>query len=455
MIDSFSKELIAEASSTSITRIMGDNRFETAAEISSSTYDQADVVVLANARDFADALAGVPLAHALDAPILIAQGNRLHPAVREEIDRLNAREVVILGGEQAVSVFVQEELETLDLQTRRISGTNRFETAERIAEELNALKNTAAAVLVDGFEFADAMSVAPFAAREGMPIYLTRSNNLMNEETLNNYQTVYIIGGPNAVSSGIEQQLGYKAQRLDGADRYATNWAVLNYFTDNSDRLLLATGTDFADALTGSLLAAKENTGIALVRGSLSNTVKRFSRDNSVSNYTILGGERAVANSIYEDLKAFNAGKSVQFNHPNEGKKDYKRFEELVLKEVNKLRQENNVKPLTLNENLSKAATIRAYETGQRFSHTRPDGSSFMHVFADYNIQYNYRRIGENLAFGPEHKYLEDTAYGTFMMWSMSQGHRDNMLNPNFEEIGIGYYDINRRVYASQIFGTR
>lgn len=444
-----------EASTSDISRIMGDNRFETAATISSETYAEAEVVLLANAREFADALAGVPLAYQLNAPILIAQGNRLNDAIATEINRLNAKEVIILGGEQAVSTNIEGELEELGLKTSRLSGSNRFETAEIIADELNSYHQSDSAVLVDGFEFADAMSIAPFAAKEGMPIYLTRSNNLMNEESLEAYKQIYIVGGENAVSASVEERLNDRAFRLEGSNRYETNMEVLNHFSYDTDKVMLATGMDFADALTGSVLAAKENTGIALVRGSLSNGLKRYSFYRSIKDYVILGGESAVNQNFQNELKLYLDGEPIGFIHPNEGEHDYRRFEELVLEHVNELRASHGVAPLSLNNDLSKAASIRAFESSDSFSHRRPDGSQFVDVLADYNIPYNHSTLGENLALGPQHITLEDTARGTFFIWSTSQGHRDNMLNSSYNEIGIGYYNINRRVYASQIFGSQ
>ena len=83
-----------------------------------------------------------------------------------------------------------------------------------------------------------------------------------------------------------------------------------------------------------------------------------------------------------------------------------------------------------------------------------------MDVFADYNIPYHFKNAGENIAFRPEHITHTDTALAAYSMWRSSHGHYLNMINPDFEEIGIGYYndiktnDINY-VYSTQIFGTQ
>ncbi|HBI55793.1 MAG TPA: hypothetical protein DDY38_03070, partial [Firmicutes bacterium] len=65
--------------------------------------DGAQTVVLARGDDYADALAGVPLAYQLNAPILLTHTNRLITSTKDEIIRLGANKVIILGGTGAVS----------------------------------------------------------------------------------------------------------------------------------------------------------------------------------------------------------------------------------------------------------------------------------------------------------------------------------------------------------------
>lgn len=97
---------------------------------------------------------------------------------------------------------------------------------------------------------------------------------------------------------------------------------------------------------------------------------------------------------------------------------------------------------LTLDEDLCKAAQIRANEIVSKFSHTRPNGTSCFTVLKDLSISYSY--VGENIAAG------SSTGEGTFTQWKEDnknyddQGHRRNMLGQNFTRIGIAYtYDAN------------
>lgn len=285
----------------SVVRIEGANRFETSTLISKEGFEKADVVLIANAREFADALAGVPLAYQKDAPILLAQGNRLNQVIIEEINRLGAKQAIILGGEVAVNRELENHIKSLGLSTSRIAGQNRFETSDLIADELLKGQSSNNAVVVDGFEFADAMSIAPFAAQAGMPIYLTRTSSLSTKDSLKDFDQTYIIGGENAVSKQVESELNNPI-RLAGANRYETNIEVLDYFDIDSNNLFVATGLDFADALTGAVLAANNNTGVGLVRGAVGLELSEFIQSNSIRNIAILGGKTAVNESISAQL---------------------------------------------------------------------------------------------------------------------------------------------------------
>ncbi|MBQ1832433.1 MAG: CAP domain-containing protein [Treponema sp.] len=92
---------------------------------------------------------------------------------------------------------------------------------------------------------------------------------------------------------------------------------------------------------------------------------------------------------------------------------------------------------LTLDEELCKAAQIRADEIVKKFSHTRPNGESCFSVFDDLSI--DAMSQAENIAAG------SSTGKGTFIQWKeddedySGQGHRRNMLGKDYSRIGIAY----------------
>lgn len=128
----------AETGTLTTVRYAGEDRFETAVSISRGGWDSAACVVLASGMAFPDALSGVPLSAALDAPILLAGKN--FDVTLQEIQRLGASKVVILGGTSAVSAENEEAVRAAGIDTERIAGATRFETAVMIAERLDGIK---------------------------------------------------------------------------------------------------------------------------------------------------------------------------------------------------------------------------------------------------------------------------------------------------------------------------
>lgn len=292
------------------TRISGENRFETAVSISREGWNSAETVVIADGFQYADALAGAPLAASLNSPILLSRQNKLDPATVNEIKRLGAKKAIILGGENALSSQVLNELKSLGLTTQRIAGKNRYATAGLIADELVKRTGTNQAILVSGEDFADAMSVAPFAASKGIPIYLTRTRALANEvkTASNQIKDWTIIGGSAAITGTVGRELERNIdsiRRIQGSNRYQTNQRVITHYGAAGDEVYLATGRDFADALTGSVLAGNRGTSILLVQNN-DTTLKsqiQYAKNSGFTTITMLGGETALPGRIGESFR--------------------------------------------------------------------------------------------------------------------------------------------------------
>lgn len=297
-------------------RLSGPNRYATAVEISRSGWREAGTVILARGDHYADALAGVPLAHVYDAPILLTQPNALPNLVLEEIKRLKAARVLILGGEGAVSRQVATQLEKAGLQVERIAGTNRFDTAHQIAQRVAPL-GAEHVVLVNGEAYADALSIGAYAAQKQWPILLSSSNQLRVEteaalEALG-VEEVSVIGGNKVIRAEVVDSLaskGIKVERIAGANRYETSVKVAEHGRDAFSHLYVTTGKNYADALTGGVLAAKRQTGLMLVEDNrVPEAVHRFVGKYPIMKIDILGGEQAVNKNVEEALK----GRLVQY----------------------------------------------------------------------------------------------------------------------------------------------
>ena len=119
-------------------------------------------------------------------------------------------------------------------------------------------------------------------------------------------------------------------------------------------------------------------------------------------------------------------------------------FAELVVELVNAERAKVNLPALTMTTKLNEAALVRAKETVQSFSHTRPNGSSFSTVLKENGI--SFQGAGENIAWG------QRTPEQVVLAWMNSEGHRANILNPKYTSIGVGYYLNGATPYWAQLF---
>ncbi len=294
-----------------VSRISGVNRYQTSVEVSQSGWPLgAETVVLARGDNFADALAGVPLAHYLNAPILLTSSSQIGASVLDEIRRLDAETVFILGGTAAISSAVETALINEGLSVERISGDNRYDTAAQIARMMK-LQGAAAtdAVIAVGSNFPDALSAASYAAIHQQPILLVTTLSVPDctETALKDMgvQGTIIVGGTAVISDAVLTELSEYTtpERVAGSNRYSTAIALANRYSLDSSLYYIATGLNFPDAITGAVLAAKRNCGVLLVQGTLAEpnqVVQDFCLNDSVDGVSLFGGTSVISSGIAE-----------------------------------------------------------------------------------------------------------------------------------------------------------
>ena len=111
------------------------------------------------------------------------------------------------------------------------------------------------------------------------------------------------------------------------------------------------------------------------------------------------------------------------------------------------------VPPLKLNQLLTNAARNHSLDMAVKnyFSHVSLDGRTFVNRISSAGYT-SYRALGENIAAG------YNTASSVMNGWMTSPGHCNNIMSPNYKEIGIGYaFDSTSTYdhYWTQDFGTR
>ena len=119
-------------------------------------------------------------------------------------------------------------------------------------------------------------------------------------------------------------------------------------------------------------------------------------------------------------------------------------YEKEVVNLVNNIRKEYGLSPLKLNSELSAVARLKSSDMREKgyFSHTSPTYGSPFDMMKTFGIK--YRTAGENIAMGYR------TPQAVVDGWMNSKGHRENILNSSFTEIGVGY--IANGNYWTQMF---
>ena len=292
-------------------RIDGRDRIETAINISKQAYNQAKTVIVVRHDLFPDSMTASVLAKLKDAPILLNPTDKLDSRVGDEIKRLGAEEVIIVGGQNSVSEKVREELKAYDSDknVERIAGADRYGTSEMVAKRVVGItgkKNTG--VVASGQVFPDALSVGTFASREGYPILLVKKDSvpsqIQNAIRDLDINKTYIAGGTNTISKSTEGKLPNVVERMAGNTRYETSVAIAKSKFGASKEAYIASGEEFADALVISPVSGKYNRPTLLVSTKEANNgpVRSYVKDSKISKLTAIGGQRYVPSSIIDGL---------------------------------------------------------------------------------------------------------------------------------------------------------
>ncbi|WDV48242.1 SafA/ExsA family spore coat assembly protein [Clostridiaceae bacterium M8S5] len=124
-----------------------------------------------------------------------------------------------------------------------------------------------------------------------------------------------------------------------------------------------------------------------------------------------------------------------------------KAIEKEVINLTNRERQNNGLKPLKYNWELSRVARYKSADMRDRnyFSHTSPTYGSPIKMVRDFGIRYT--AVGENIAMG------QRTAWEVVNGWMNSSSHRANILSKYYTEIGVGFAKSSSgKTYWTQLF---
>jgi putative cell wall-binding protein len=241
--------------------------------------------VLASGENYPDALAANGLAGSLEAPVILTEKGKLTTQASDLLKQLSIQTVFIMGGTNSVSQEVEDAVKNLHCATVRVAGTDRQATSLAAYKLIdgNWYKNSGAKdlIIASGANYADALSISPYAYRVGAPIVLTKADGTLTDEAIdeiakNQYiERVIILGGKDSVKSSVVDAVekydkygrrNFEFVRLGGDNRYKTSaliaeWEVKEWYANNAwgefnfDTCYVATGENYPDALVGGQLA--------------------------------------------------------------------------------------------------------------------------------------------------------------------------------------------------------
>ncbi|WP_109473346.1 S8 family serine peptidase [Ornithinimicrobium cavernae] len=198
-------------------------------------------------------------------------------------------------------------------EVSRYAGTDRYSTAAKISGQ-NYDPGVETVYIATGTTYPDALAGAARAGSEGVPVLLVKPDaipaaTLFELERLQPGQIV-IFGGSGAVDATVEAKLGGltegEVSRMAGANRYETATAISADIEPGADTVYIATGEDFADALTSAARAGTVDSPVLLTQ---STHLPRATADEldrlDPTTIVVLGGTAAVSADVEEALGAY------------------------------------------------------------------------------------------------------------------------------------------------------
>lgn len=324
-----SSTVVRAASSGQVTRIGGQDRYQTAAQAALSNWSTSDNVILVSGESYADSVSASVLAKELNAPILLTNSNTLNSYAESALSALKPKNVYIVGGEGVISREIRDLLKK-SYSVIELGGSNRYATNTAVADELvKQGVDPSNVILVGGQGFSDALTVSSIAASKG-EILLLGDNDSDDLASVTNFinshkSSVTVIGTSSTIDDSTYKAVN-GAERIEGGkDRFDTNLKVLASFKNyiKADKVYVANagGDSYADALVASVLAGKNNSPLVLLDNeSSSATVNALdylkSNLNSSSEIEILGGVGVISedleNKINNSLPTENSEPQVQ-----------------------------------------------------------------------------------------------------------------------------------------------
>lgn len=285
-------------------RFAGSTRYGTSAAVAKSLCaGGCNKVYIASGTAYPDAITVSALAVNDDAAVLLVEKDSV-PAEVEAVlrDTVRPSEITIAGGENSVSGGVAARLQEITgVKPARLAGENRYATANKIATRYGGGSTQNEVYLTTGTNWPDALAASSIAGVKGAPIVLSGLNQLgeHSRQALRNLQpdVVHIVGGSWATQTRNEISNlagGADVRVYAGKDRYESAVRLAESHHTAPNAAVYVTGSTFADAISGSVLAAAADAPLLLVKQNC-RTIETSTYTATVTGGAIVGGENSVS----------------------------------------------------------------------------------------------------------------------------------------------------------------
>lgn len=245
-------------------------------------------------------------------------------AVRDQHYKPNFTEVKVTDKSIVATTYETDSLKVVDEveiekstanttneNVQRISGENRVQTSIEVSKKMFK-EGTNKVVLANQDNYSDVLTAAPFAKANNASLLYISSNSIskevMSEIARLKAKEITIIGGEKSVDEGLKKELekrNFKVDRLSGSDRYKTSAKIAaKLIGDKTTTLEIASGENYADALSLNNAAEKDKAPILLVRvNAIDKSVEDVIKSSKASLINIAGREKSVSESTKANIK--------------------------------------------------------------------------------------------------------------------------------------------------------
>lgn len=444
------------SSTNTIVRLSGDDRIQTSIEISKFQNSTSDKVIIVDARSYPDALSASNLTEG-KYPVLLV-GPILRQSTIDEIVRLKASEVLVLGGENSVSKTVENQLSNVAgiSSVKRLAGIDRFDTSAKAFEE----DKKKSVVLASGKTFPDALTASFLTKDSGL--LLTAKDNMPNsiKRVLRSVsdKNIKIVGGEGSISDILVKRIMSSEgitnfMRLSGKNRYETSVNIAN--RSNSDTLILASGKSFPDALAASTLSQKIDAPIVLLdRDRIDSSVLDYFKNRGVRKAIILGGENTISSKNQDNVDRLMRGLDIEdINVSKEtiGENNVSQNDKNGSGARENISTESIEAPKFVGENIVKDSKLKGY---QYLDGRYVDNSIDYSVTTQDVNMYSNESLEDGYIVVPKNKIvdvLEKKDSSTKIRYNGYYGYVDKDLLKKYDPVSFGKV-VNNVPYISQLY---